>query len=118
MNEKLLNQCAYIRELLINDPRLIRLNKSEKEMENSEQCILLASKKEQALDTYNRLIKLYSLDHPEVVDAQKRLAAAKKELDEHPLVKEYLKAYTEVNLLLREMNNILFKDFISTCKKN
>lgn len=116
MNEKNLNQCAYVRELLINDSRLIALNKAEKEMENSHECILLASKKEKALDKYNRLIKVYSLDNPEVVDAQKELAEAKKQLDEHPLVKQYLKCYTIVNLLLREMNDILFKGFMETCK--
>ena len=45
-------------------------------MQKITRCSFYLEKKEKALDKYNRLIKVYSLDNPEVVDAQKELAEA------------------------------------------
>ena len=93
-----------------NDPRFVRLAELEKELDNNNEIILLSMKKDEANNHYNDLLKIYKDDDEVVIKARKELIKRKDELDSHPLVKEYLKVYSEIRLLLLEMNDIIFKD--------
>lgn len=108
MNEELLNITYQLKEALNNDPRIVHLNEVEKKMSESEEVMSLSYKKDMALDKYNEMLKFFSDESEEVIQARRELAEAKKELESHPLVREYLKAYQEVRLLYEEINNTLF----------
>ena len=108
MNEEILNITYQLKEALNNDERIVNLNKIEKEMNESEEVMSLSYKKDMALDKYNEMLKYFADDSEEVIKARQELAQAKKELESHPLVRSYLKAYQEVRMLYEEINNTLF----------
>ena len=106
-----------LKDELKNDSRIINLLNLEKNMEEDEEVILLTYKKDQANDYYNDMLRLFKEDSKEVKSAQEYLYLAKKKLEEHPKVREYLKAYQEVRMLLSEVSDILFSDFtLKLCK--
>ena len=108
MDEKISELTYQLKEQLNNDPRIIALNASEKKMNESEEVMGLSYRKDVALDHYNEMLKYYSDNSPEVVKARQDLAKAKKELESHPLVREYLSNYQQVRLLFEQVNESLF----------
>lgn len=100
-----------LKDELKNDSRIINLLKLEKDMEEDDEVILLTYKKDKANDVYNDMLRLFKEDSIEVKTARESLHIAKKNLEEHPKVRSYLKVYQEVRMLLDEVNDILFSDF-------
>ena len=115
MDEQIYTLTKKLKFALDNDERIIVLNNIEKEMNDNEEVMALAYRKDLASDEYNDLLKIYDENHPSVAAAKERLYLAKKRLDEHHLVKRYLEAFREVKLLLFEVNKILFDDFKGSC---
>ena len=111
MDDKIYFLTKDLKNEMDNDPRFIRLNELNKKMNDDEEVILLAMKKDELNDKYNDLLRFCKDDDEVVVKARKELLQAKIELESHPLVKEYLEAYNEVKTLLLEVNDILFGDF-------
>ena len=111
MAEDIYLKANKLKENLDNDPRVALLNKLEKEMNNNEEVMALAYKKDMACLNYSDALQHYSEESEEVKNALKELHEAKKNLDSHPVVKEYLKAYAEVRDLYNSINEILFSDF-------
>ena len=99
-----------LKELLNNDPRFIKLNKTEKAMENNEEVMALSYNKDLKETYLSDALKHFPSGSPEVRHAHVELFRASEKLDAHPLVKEYLKAYKEVEVVLNEINSILFSD--------
>ena len=97
-----------LKDLLDCDPRILLLNNLEKKMNENEEVMALAYQKDLAINDYNDALNHFANDSEEVKKAQHQLHLKKKALDEHPLVKEYLKAYTEVRDLYYQINDILF----------
>ena len=111
MPKDIYTKTSDLKEKLNNDSRVILLNKLEKEMNDNEEVMALAYKKDMAALKYSDALNHFSEDSEEVKDALKELHEAKKNLDNHPLVREYLKAYSEVRDLYAQVNEILFSDF-------
>ena len=111
MDEKIFYLTDELKKEMDNDPRFLRLQEIEEKMNNDEEVMRLAYQKDLKSDRYNDLLKIYDDKHPLVVSARKELVEAKTNLESHPLVKEYLKAYSEVKMLLYKVNDILFGDF-------
>ena len=101
---------SELKELLDNDPRLLRLNNLEKKLENNEEVMALAQQKETAVSLYSDALNHFSSDAEELKKFQKELHLKKVALDNHPLVREYLNAYSQVRDLYLEINDILFSD--------
>ena len=99
-----------LKDLLTNDPRIIRLNELEKKMNESEEVMALAYQKDVAVSEYSDALNHFSRDSEEVKVAQHNLHIKKEALDNHPLVREYLKAYSEVRDLYFQLNDILFSN--------
>ena len=108
MTEELLDLVYKLKETLSKDPRIIKLDELEDKMNNSNEVAKLAIKKEAASDDYNFALSHFAKDSKEVESAQKKLYEAKKELDLHPIVKEYLEQYKIVREYYKEINDILF----------
>lgn len=105
-----------LKELLANDERVILLDKLEKEMDNNEEVMALAYQKDMALSKYNDALNHFANDSEEVKKAQHELHLKKEALDNHPLVRDYLNAYSKVRDLYFELNDILFSNLNSNLK--
>ena len=108
MDEKILSLTYQLKTALDNDPRIVLLNKLENDMNNNEEVMALSYHKDMALDRYNEMVKYFKDDSEEVINARRLLADAKKELESHPLVREYLSAYQQVRMLYEHINETLF----------
>ena len=118
MNEEIYQKAVKLKEMLESDPRVIHLNETEKRMDESEEVMALAYKKDMAAVKYSDALNHYKEDSKEAQEALKKLHQAKLELDNHLLVKEYLRAFKQVRELYDEINEILFKSFsIDLCPK-
>ena len=108
MDEKILKLTYQLKTALENDERIILLNDLENKMNSNEEVMALSYRKDLALDRYNEMCKYFKDDSEEVIKARQLLAEAKKELESHPLVREYLSAYQQVRLLYEHVNETLF----------
>ena len=110
MEKDIYLETEKLKKALDNDPRLVRLNELEKKMNNDEIVMSLAYKKDMAAVKYSDVLNHYSEESVEAKNALKELHQAKLELDNNPLVREYLEAYKEVRELYEQINEILFSD--------
>lgn len=115
MDIKIADKCNELKETIKNDPRILLLEEIDKKMSNDREVMSLAYKKDVALDEYNDTLNHFGENNEITIKARQKLYEAKRELDLHPLVKEYNKAYSEVRLLYKEINDILFDDFKVKC---
>ena len=99
-----------LKDLLSNDERLILLNMLETKMNESEEVMALAYQKDLAVSAYSDALNHFAKDSEEIKKTQHDLHVKKEALDNHPLVKEYLKAYSEVRDLYFQINEILFSN--------
>ena len=99
-----------LKDLLDNDERIIRLNKLENELNNNEEVMALSYQKDLAVSSYSDALNHFANNSEEMKKYQHELFLKKEALDNHPLVKEYLKAYSEVRDLYFQVNEILFND--------
>lgn len=99
-----------LKDLLDNDERIIRLNKLENELNNNEEVMALSYQKDLAVSSYSDALNHFANNAEEMKKYQHDLFLKKEALDNHPLVKEYLKAYSEVRDLYFQINEILFND--------
>ena len=118
MEESIYLTAEKLKSALNNHPSFIALNKAEEKMNSDKEVIKLAYAKDMALNEYNDILRYYSSDSEEAKKYQKKLYEAKKKLEEHPLVREYLRLYQEVRKLYEEINGILFSSLnTSMCPK-
>ena len=111
MSNDVFIKASELKEKLNNDPRVVLLNQLEQEMNDSEEVMALAYQKDMASVAYSDILNHYSEDSEEAKSALKKLHEAKLKLDSHPLVKQYLKAYSDVRDLYNEINMVIFSDF-------
>ena len=118
MEQDIYLQAEQLKESLSNDPRVIHLLELEKEMNENEEVMALAYKKDMAAVKYSDTLNHFSEDSEEAKKALQELHEAKLALDSHPLVRKYLESYKEVRELYDDINNILFSNFsVNLCPK-
>ena len=110
MANDIYNLASELKEMLDNDERIIRLNTLEKELNNNEEVMALSYQKDVAVSSYSDALNHYAQNSEELKKYQHDLHLKKEALDNHPLVRSYLKAYSEVRDLYFQINEILFKD--------
>lgn len=118
MTNDIYSLAASLKDLLEVDPRILKLNELEKKLNQDESVMALAQQKEEAVSRYSDALNHFAPDSLEVKKFQKDLYLKKEALDNHPLVREYLKAYSEVRDLYLEINDILFGDLSLHLKEN
>ena len=111
MDEKVYFLAKEISEELSKDERVILLNKLDKELNDSIEVYHLSNLKDEALEKYAYNKELYGDESEITKKSLLELQKAKIELNNHPLVKEYLKAYSEVRNLNIQINNILLEEY-------
>ena len=118
MEKDVYQEAELLKEELDKDSRIIRLNELEKRMNEDETVMALAYKKDMAAVHYSDVLNHFSEDSEEAKKALQELHKAKLDLDNNPLVREYLAAYKEVRELYDQINEILFSDLsIDLCPK-
>lgn len=110
MEEKIYDLALKLNESIRNSEVYLECVNKEKMMNESDEVIALAYKKDMVLLRYNDALKIYSDDSEEVKAIRKELSLAKYNLDIHPLVKAYSEAYSLLKQELYKVNNILFSD--------
>ena len=110
MNQDIYNLAYELKDLLSNDERICLLNSLEEKMNNDREVMSLAYQKDMACLKYSDALNHFAKDSEEVKKAQHNLHIKKEALDNHPLVRDYLKAYSEVRDLYFELNDILFSN--------
>ena len=110
MDEKIYSLAFELKELLSHDERITLLDSLEKKLNENEEVMALAYQKDVAATNYSDALNHFSENSEEVKKAQKELYEKKKALDSHPLVREYLSAYSEVRDLYFSVNDILFSN--------
>lgn len=117
MNEEIYSLAYELKELLSSDERIILLDSLEKEMNKNEEVMALAYQKDLAVSAYSDALNHYSENSEEVKKAQKELFEKKSNLDRHPLVRQYLDAYSKVRDLYFLLNDILFSNLSINLKE-
>ena len=108
MDEKTIELAYQLKDLLNRDERILELNKLEEEINNHREVITLVIAKDKANNEYNDLSRFLKDDDPSLIEARKKLMKAKEQLQTHPIVKQYLEKYREVEELYRFINEHLF----------
>lgn len=115
--EKILKLVEELNDALTNDKRILECKNAEQKMENNKEVILLSRNKELKENAYSDLLKIYKEEDEIVIKARKELFIAKKALDEHPLVRDYIKKYQIARDLISKVNLSLYADIINEgCK--
>lgn len=111
--------CIKLKELIKSNDAYLDLIKKEREMEENETSISLSLIMEKKADNYSFMLNHFKEEDPKVIKARKELHIAKKNLEKLEVVKNYLSSYQKLRLLLKEVNDIIFKDMAAhLCKKN
>ena len=110
MDVKIYSLAFELKELLSHDERITLLDSLEKKLNENEEVMTLAYQKDLAATNYSDALNHFSENSEEVKKAQKELHEKKKTLDSHPLVREYLDAYSKVRDLYFLINEILFSN--------
>ncbi len=108
MNEKLLNDSIDLRNKILDSEEYKNLFLKNKEMESSNEVKILSYKKDIAIMNYEDALKHYDKNSIEVIDAEKDMAKAIYNLNNHPIVKEYNKAFAELAGIYKSINLELF----------
>ena len=111
MEEKIYFLAKEINEELNKNQDVVLLNKLDKELNDSYEVCTLSNKKDEALEKYISNKDLYGEDDKRTVDSLKALQLAKKELNNHPIVKQYLEVYSRVRDLYLEINHLLLDEY-------
>ena len=110
MDIKTLQKAYELKDLLKSDVRVALLDKAEAELNNDPEVYRLSLIKDEKNDIYNRMVSCYKEYSKEASEALHEFYLAKKQFEEHPKVREYLKRYQVVRELYDEINEILFKE--------
>lgn len=108
MTEILCQKLNNLKDAILNDERVLRLNEIEKKMNESDEVMKLAYQKDMMCIAYEDALKYFGENSKEALEAQKKLFEAKLSLDNHPLVVKYMNAYNEVKSLYGKINDELF----------
>lgn len=111
MDSKIYLLAKSLNESLNEDPNVLKLKSLEKELDDSYEVYSLSNKKDEALNLYLDLKNAFGENDDKVKEALLKLKAAKEELNNHPLVKEYLSVYSKVRDLYLEVDDILLGEF-------
>jgi len=111
MDQILLEKASKLKEELDNLPEVKELERLNKLLNENEDVMRLAYKKDMAATKYEDAIRYFGQDSNEALAAQKVLHLAKLELDKHELVEAYNKQYKIVREIYDKINKEIFNPF-------
>ena len=115
MEDRLYFLAQEVHDSLVNHPLVASLDKLEKELNDNFEVYELSKKKDEALEVYINNKEAYGEDSEITKKSQIELKEAKEKLNNHQLVAEYLKIYSQVRDLYMEINDIVIGEE-ETCR--
>lgn len=111
MREELYQELYELKKKLEKNEYFLELKRLDEELNNNEEVMKLAYKKEMAILDYEDALNHFGKNSEEARKNQQILAKCKLELDSHPLVKEYYQSLKKVREIDSKINLELFEDF-------
>lgn len=111
MREELYQELYELKKKLEKSEYFLELKRLDEELNNNEEVMKLAYKKEMAILDYEDALNHFGKNSEEARKNQQILAKCKLQLDFHPLVKEYYQALKKVREIDSKINLELFEDF-------
>ena len=111
MRKELYQELYGLKKKLEKNEYFLELKRLDEELNNNEEVMKLAYKKEMAILDYEDALNHFGKNSEEARKNQQILAKCKFELDSHPLVKEYYQALKKVREIDSKINLELFEDF-------
>lgn len=111
MREELYHELYELKKKLEKNEYFLELKCLDEELNNNEEVMKLAYKKEMAILDYEDALNHFGKKSEEARKNQQILAKCKLELDSHPLVKEYYQTLKKVREIDSKINLELFEDF-------
>ena len=109
MDTEILGLTYELKEMLLNSKEYKLVKEKERLME--ENCGMLLIKYNNLVDEYNNAVRFEKYGG-DVEGTRKRVFDCKLELDQNEYVKEYNKAYKDMNKLLLSLQDIIFDGII------
>ena len=111
MDQILLEKASKLKEELDNLPEVKELERLNMLLNENEDVMRLAYKKDMCATKYEDAIRYFGQDSKEAIEAQRCLHLAKLELDNNELVKSYNKQYKIVRQIYDKINEEIFNPF-------
>jgi len=119
VNTLTIEQLNIFSEILRKDPRVVRLDELESEINKDSEVLALSSEFKKTEEAFNYALEHYG-ENSEITKKKKiNLLERKQKLNMHPLVADYNKAFIEVKDLFLNLEDILFSSIKdkSLCKE-
>ena len=111
MDQILLDKASKLKEELDSLPEVKELECLNKFLNENEDVMRLAYKKDMAATKYEDAVRYFGQNSDEAIEAQKCLHLAKLELDKNELVILYNKQYKKVREIYDRINKEIFNLF-------
>lgn len=111
MNEILADKLDLLKSEIENHPDVIKLNELDKLLNENDEVMKLAYKKDIAITKYEDAMRYFGENSDEALAAQKVLHQAKLELDKNELVIMYNNQFKKVRKLYDRINEEIFNPF-------
>ena len=109
IDTEILSLTYELKDMLVNSKEYKLVKEKERLME--ENCSMLLIKYNTLIDEYNNAI-IFEKYGGDVEGTRKKVFECKLEIDQNEYVKEYNKAYKEMNKLLSSLQDIIFDGII------
>ncbi len=109
MNLDLLNEVYKLKELIKSSDEYRTLLAADKKLSESEEVSLLAYKKDLAICDYEDTLKHFNKNSEEALKSFRNLNETIKNMNDQIDVKEYNKSLVALNLMLTDVQDIIFK---------
>lgn len=111
MDSKILEKTYKLKESILQSKEYKKMIRLSSLMDENDEVIKLAYTLDILGTKYSDILKIYNKDSLEAQKVQKELYEAKKQIDNHPLVREYNKAYLKVKEMYDYINKNIFNKF-------
>jgi cell fate (sporulation/competence/biofilm development) regulator YlbF (YheA/YmcA/DUF963 family) len=100
-----------VKDDLESDERVLKLNELDKALNQNQTLLLLTETYQRAQNNYQSMWESFGDDSPQLLRARSELHQVKIQVDSHPLVRDYLKAYGLVRVLYTQIQQRIFAPF-------
>ena len=102
-----------LKDSLESDERVSLLNQLDQALNQNQTLLLLTETYQRAQINYQSMWESFGDDSPQLLRARAELHQVKIQVDSHPLVRDYLKAYGQVRELYSKIQQEVFAPFKS-----
>lgn len=102
-----------LKDHLESDERVLKLNELDQALNQNQTLLLLTETYQRSQNNYQSMWESFGDDSPQLLRARAELHQVKIQVDSHPLVRDYLKAYGQVRELYSKIQLEVFALFKS-----